>query len=47
MTPHVAGAGPYLNERRRDLVVENCKRFARGEELVNVVDKENWFLSVL
>ena len=43
MTPHVAGAGPHLNERRRDLVVENCKRFARGEALVNVVDKENWF----
>ena len=43
MTPHVAAAGPYLEERRRDLLVENCRRFARGEDLVNVVDKENWF----
>ena len=43
MTPHVAAAGPYLKDRRRDLMVENCKRFARGEALVNVVDKENWF----
>ncbi len=43
MTPHVAAAGPYLDERRRDLLVENCQRFARGAALVNVVDKENWF----
>ena len=43
MTPHVAAAGPYLEERRRDLLVENCQRFARGAALVNVVDKENWF----
>lgn len=43
MTPHVAAAGPYLEERRRDLLVENCRRFARGAALVNVVDKENWF----
>jgi phosphoglycerate dehydrogenase-like enzyme len=43
MTPHVAASGPYLEDRRRDLLVENCKRFAEGEELVNIVDKENWF----
>ncbi len=43
MTPHVAAAGPYLEDRRRDLLVENCKRFANGEELVNIVDKTNWF----
>ena len=43
MTPHVAAAGPYLEDRRRDLLVENCKRFANGEELVNIVDKANWF----
>ncbi len=43
MTPHVAAAGPYLEERRRDLLVENCRRFARGDALVNVVDKGNWF----
>ena len=43
MTPHVAAAGPFLTERRVDLLVENCRRFSRGEELMNVVDKENWF----
>ncbi|MDP6702853.1 MAG: D-2-hydroxyacid dehydrogenase, partial [Candidatus Latescibacteria bacterium] len=43
MTPHVAAAGPYLEDRRRDLLVENCKRFAAGEELANIVDKANWF----
>ena len=43
MTPHVAGAGGFLDERRRDLLVDNCRRFNAGEELRNVVDKENWF----
>jgi len=43
MTPHCAGMGPYLEDRRVELLIENCRRFARGEELVNVVDKENWF----
>ena len=43
MTPHVAASGPYLKERRFDLMVENCRRLAQGRELVNVVDKENWF----
>jgi phosphoglycerate dehydrogenase-like enzyme len=43
MTPHSAGYGPYLDDRRRDIVVENAKRFAAGEPLVNVVDKSLWF----
>ncbi len=43
MTPHVAASGPYLAERRRDLLIENCRRLAQGRELINVVDKENWF----
>lgn len=43
MTPHCAGMGPYLEDRRVDLIIENCRRFARGEELLNIVDKENWF----
>ena len=43
MTPHTAAAGPYLNQRRLDLMVDNSRRFAQGELLVNVVDKENWF----
>ena len=43
ITPHVAGEGPYLANRRTELLVENCKRFARGDRLINVVDKDNWF----
>ena len=43
MTPHCAGTGPYLEDRRIDLIIENCRRFARREGLLNVVDKENWF----
>jgi phosphoglycerate dehydrogenase-like enzyme len=43
LTPHTAGFGPYLDDRRRDLLVENAKRFAAGQPLVNVVDKRLWF----
>ena len=43
MTPHVAASGPYLTERRVELMVENTKRFAEGRDLVNLVDKANWF----
>jgi phosphoglycerate dehydrogenase-like enzyme len=43
ITPHVAGEGPYLAERRTELFMENCKRFSRGETLKNMVDKKNWF----
>jgi len=45
LTPHVAIAGSEAvwRERRDALLVENCRRFARGEPLLNVVDKESWF----
>ena len=43
MTPHMAGAGPYLEDRSLELLVENCRRLRDGEPLVNVVDKANWF----
>jgi phosphoglycerate dehydrogenase-like enzyme len=43
LTPHVAGVGPYLQERRTALLLENCQRFNAGEPLLNVVDKTNWF----
>ena len=43
MTPHVAAAGPFIDERRIALLVENCRRFSEREELLNVVDKESWF----
>ena len=43
LTPHVAGNGPYLDQRRTELFIDNCKRFDAGEPLRNVVDKALWF----
>ena len=43
LTPHMAGHGPYLNDRRYDIVAENCRRFAAGKPLMNEVDKAGWF----
>lgn len=43
MTPHSAGFGPYLDDRRREVLVENAKRFSSGAPLLNVVDKALWF----
>ena len=43
LTPHVADSGPYLDERRFSILLENCRRFAAGEPLLNVVDKRRWF----
>ena len=43
ITPHCAGAGPYLDDRRTELFIENCVRFSEGQDLKNVVDKANWF----
>jgi len=43
ITPHVAGRGPYLEDRRTELFIENCQRFNEGRPLKNVVDKAHWF----
>ncbi len=43
ITPHVAGLGPYLDERRTELFIDNCVRFGEGRPLRNVVDKRLWF----
>jgi phosphoglycerate dehydrogenase-like enzyme len=43
LTPHVAGVGPYLQERRTEILIENCRRFHEGRPLLNVVDKATWF----
>jgi len=43
ITPHVGGEGPYLPERRTEVLLDNCRRFAAGESLRNVVDKAHWF----
>lgn len=43
LTPHTAGFGPYLDDRRLDILLDNCRRFAKGETLRNIVDKTAWF----
>jgi len=43
ITPHTAGHGPYLDERRFEIIVDNARRLLAGEPLRNVVDKANWF----
>jgi phosphoglycerate dehydrogenase-like enzyme len=43
ITPHTAGHGPYLDERRFQVLSDNARRFLAGEELRNVVDKARWF----
>lgn len=43
LTPHVAGHGPYVQNRRIDVFIENMKRYMNGEEMWTVVDKRNWF----
>ena len=43
MTPHMAGYGPYLDDRRYEIMMENCRSFAAGRPLRNVVDKKSWF----
>jgi phosphoglycerate dehydrogenase-like enzyme len=43
LTPHVAILGAPYPPKREAILLENCRRFARGEALLNVVDKANWF----
>ena len=43
MTPHMAADGPYVDERRAEVFMDNCVRFDQGRELRNVVDKARWF----
>ena len=43
ITPHTAGFGPFLDERRFEILLENCRRFVAGQSLRNLVDKSTWF----
>jgi phosphoglycerate dehydrogenase-like enzyme len=43
ITPHVAMWGPYYNERRYEILRDNCERFLAGQALVNRVDKALWY----
>jgi phosphoglycerate dehydrogenase-like enzyme len=43
ITPHMAGWGPYLDDRRYQIMIDNCRAFLGGKPLRNVVDKGSWF----
>jgi hypothetical protein len=39
----VAGHGPYLDDRRYQIMVDNCRAFLNEKPLRNIVDKATWF----
>lgn len=43
ITPHVAGTSPRIAERHLAVLLDNVRRFARGEPLQNVADKAAWY----
>jgi phosphoglycerate dehydrogenase-like enzyme len=43
LTPHIAAASTRIAERHLQVLLDNVRRFANGEELRNVVDKAKWF----
>jgi len=43
ITPHIAGQSDRVQERRMALLKENLRRFAAGEPLLNVVDKQKGY----
>jgi phosphoglycerate dehydrogenase-like enzyme len=43
ITPHVAISGAPYRQKWEEILLENCRRFARNEPLLNVVDKDKWY----
>jgi phosphoglycerate dehydrogenase-like enzyme len=43
ITPHVAIYGTPYRDKWEAMLIENCRRFAGGQPLLNVVDKAKWF----
>ncbi|MCA9165021.1 MAG: D-2-hydroxyacid dehydrogenase [Planctomycetales bacterium] len=43
ITPHIAAASPLIPQRHLETLVENVRRYAHGEPLLNVVNKREWY----
>ena len=43
ITPHVAAASPRVSERHTEVLLENVRRFAHNQQLLNVVNKCEWY----
>lgn len=43
ITPHCAAASTRVPQRHEQTLLDNLRRFVKGEELLNVVDKRRWY----
>lgn len=43
ITPHVAAASPHIAERHLETLLENIRRFVKGEPPTTLVDKYKWY----
>lgn len=43
ITPHIAGQSPGSFDRRVATIRENIRRFAKGERMINIVDKQRGY----
>lgn len=43
ITPHIAGTSPRVAERHLEVLLDNVRRFVRGEPLANVASKTAWY----
>jgi phosphoglycerate dehydrogenase-like enzyme len=43
LTPHIAGASPAIPRRHLATLLENIRRFVRGEPPTTLVDKQAWY----
>jgi phosphoglycerate dehydrogenase-like enzyme len=43
LTPHIAAASPRIAERHLETLLENIRRFIKGEDPITLVDKHRWF----
>lgn len=43
LTPHVAASSPRIAERHLTTLLENIRRFARGDDPTTLVDKRKWY----
>ena len=43
LTPHTAAASPRVAERHLETLLDNLRRFVKGEPVRNVVDKTAWY----
>jgi len=43
ITPHIAACSTRVAERHLETLLENVKRFAHHQPLLNIVNKIRWF----